>query len=78
MELNIKIQKRKLIRKKIGGKYVQYVLTVPKSFVDRHKTSEIYWIANNLLIMAPDKETIFKIIKKIPEIEELLKQRETT
>lgn len=70
-DMDIRIQKRKLIKKKVG-KYTQFVITVPKSFVEKHKADEVYWIANNLLIMTPDKEAIYKLIKKIPEIEELL------
>lgn len=73
-DLYIKVQKRKLIKKKIREKYVQYILTVPKAFVDRHKTSEFYCIANNLLVLSPDKEILFKIIEKIPEIEKLLEE----
>jgi len=73
-ELNIQIRKRKLWKKKVRPNYYQYMLSVPKSFVDRHQTEEVYWVANNLIIMAPDKETIFKVIKKLPEIEELLEE----
>ena len=70
----IEIKKKRLLKNKIGEKYTQYRLPIPKHFVDRHKTEEVYCIANNLIIVAPKKEMIFKIIKKIPEIEELLQE----
>jgi hypothetical protein len=70
MGLNIEIKERRLQKKRVYGDYVQYMVNIPKRFVDKHKTDRVFWIADDLLIMAPSKEAIMRIIKLIPEIEE--------
>jgi len=74
MGLDIEIKERKLIKKKIKDKYTQYIVTIPKKFIDKHGIDRVFWIANDLLIMAPSKEDIMKIISKIPEIERALEK----
>jgi len=74
--MRIEIKERKLIKKKVGknGRYIQYIVTIPKSFVDKHKTDRVFWIADDLLIMAPSEDAIMKLISKIPEIEKAIKE----
>jgi hypothetical protein len=74
MSLKIEIKERRLSCKRVGpkGRYVQYELTIPKSFVEKHgRPDRVYWIADDLLVIAPNKDLIMKLIKIIPELEAL-------
>ncbi len=75
-----RIEKRKVItlRKKANGKvYKQYILTIPKKFAEQHKLDSVYCVANSIWIGAPDQETLMQILTYIPQIEQLLKRRNT-
>jgi len=76
-DLNITIKKIKIYKRPIrirGKEYAQYNINLPKSFVDAHNQDKMFAIMDNILIMAPSEETIFKLVKRIPEIEELVKE----
>lgn len=73
-ELTITKRKILTIKKEIEGKtYKQYLLTVPKQFVEQHGTDTVFCVANSIWIGVPNQETLLKIIRHIPEIEQLLK-----
>ena len=64
----IKIEKRKItpLKKSINGReYVQYVITVPKEFVEHHKAREMYFVANQIWVGVPDHKTLMQILKLI-------------
>jgi len=79
-EHSLRIEERKLskhiIRKKKGKKivaeYLQYRLTLPKSFGDEHTTDKVYIIADSVGMFMPDKDTLLKILAVYPEIRSLV------
>jgi hypothetical protein len=77
-ELTISKRKILTIKKQIQGKtYKQYLLTIPKEFVEQHATDTVFCVANSIWIGVPNHETLLKIIRHIPEIETLLKNPKT-
>jgi hypothetical protein len=77
-ELTISKRKILTIKKQIEGKtYKQYLLTIPKEFVEQHATDTVFCVANSIWIGVPNHETLLKIIRHIPEIETLLKNPKT-
>lgn len=62
-------KKRKLIKKRVGEKYVQYLLTVPKRFVEINGSEQVFLIATDkVLIVSPREEVAVEIVKKISEL----------
>ena len=75
--LDIRIKKikvgKRIIRPKGSKKtYIQYEVHLPKNFVEQHKTENLYYVADKVFLMAPDEETVLKILEHLPEMERLL------
>jgi Tfp pilus assembly PilM family ATPase len=77
--LDIQERKISILRKKIKKKsgrvkiFKQYVLTLPKKHVEGNKINKLYLVANKIWFGAPNEETLIKVIKHLPEIEEMIK-----
>jgi len=82
--LSLEIKERKITKhiRKIKNrkgkvkKYVQYGLTLPKDFVEKHKVDKLYLVADQIWIGVTE-EKLLDVLKELPKLQKLIKQKTT-
>ena len=72
MTVELIVKEIKPLKRHIKNRYIQYYVNLPKPFGEKYE--KVYCLANSILIMAPSKEAVLKMLEKFPELEKMVKE----